>query len=403
MGPPPLKILVVDDDSKVRLLLEQAFRPPEFETHAFPTGTAALARVAEIRPDCVVSDVLMPEMDGESLVRALRAVPGLERVRFIALSAVRSEARIRAVLAAGADAFLLKPIPLRNLVETVRALLEPPATPPAPQDLSGQACAPRPVPFAPPTKSTAAAVRDALTAPPRPAAPAADGEPRRVEIGPLDPTSGLGRFTRVTVRGRSLLVLTEAVADPKFSVTTVVTENGAPLRRVESGLAHPLARDDDRDTIRREVDRQHEDVLQRLDELVVASSRRVLWTDQSRTIDARVLAFAISVVAQIAEARSGTVEAARQLRSTHEKALLGDQALRVFHVTGSARVVVDPHGPGRVARRTVRSVAGWCRAFAVATLKADAHEIAEPVRQATRGHAFELERMGFYERLQRRA
>ena len=38
----PRRMVVVDDDSKVRLLLERAFRAPEFETHAFPTGQAAL-------------------------------------------------------------------------------------------------------------------------------------------------------------------------------------------------------------------------------------------------------------------------------------------------------------------------------------------------------------------------
>ena len=100
----PRRMIVVDDDPKVRMLLERAFRAPEFETHAFPTGKAALERVEEIRPDCIVSDMLMPDMDGESLLRALRALPGLESVPFIALSAVRSEARIRAMVGAGADA-----------------------------------------------------------------------------------------------------------------------------------------------------------------------------------------------------------------------------------------------------------------------------------------------------------
>ena len=122
----PRRMIVVDDDPKVRLLLERAFRPPEFETHSFPTGKAALARLSQIKPDCVVSDILMPDMDGESLLRALRAVPGLEAVPFIALSAVRSEARIRAVIGAGADAFLLKPFPLRELTEKVRSLVERP-------------------------------------------------------------------------------------------------------------------------------------------------------------------------------------------------------------------------------------------------------------------------------------
>ena len=177
----PWRMVVVDDDSKVRVLLERAFRAPEFETHAFPTGAAALRRIAEIRPDCVVSDILMPDMDGEGLLRAVRAVPGLERVPFIAVSAVRSEARIRAVLDAGADAFLLKPFPLRDLIDKVRALLERPATArdPAAEKTSDYTSPTRPVVAAPHTMSTAAIRRRPRRRPIRPAAGRADPAPAR--------------------------------------------------------------------------------------------------------------------------------------------------------------------------------------------------------------------------------
>jgi len=57
----------------------------------------------------------------------------------------------------------------------------------------------------------------------------------------------------------------------------------------------------------------------------------------------------------------------------------------------------------RLPRRAVRAVAGWCRAFASATLQTDDDKLGEPVRQATRRHALELDRMGFYDRLARRA
>ena len=286
----PWRMVVVDDDSKVRVLLERAFRAPEFETHAFPTGAAALRRVAEIRPDCVVSDILMPDMDGEGLLRAVRTVPGLEHVPFIAVSAVRSEARIRTVLEAGANAFLLKPFPLRDLIEKVRSLLERPATARSGGEKTSDYTSPtRPVVAAPHTMSTAAirrrpgaarfapppdapirrsprrpafrsappaAPRAAAPAPPPPAAPAPPEGPttttaptsvrvapmrivvptppaeradvRRTELGPPDGGLGFGRFTRVDSRGRSFVVLTEAVAQPKFTVTTVITENGRP-------------------------------------------------------------------------------------------------------------------------------------------------------------------------------
>jgi hypothetical protein len=234
--------------------------------------------------------------------------------------------------------------------------------------------------------------------------PAGRADVRRVELGPPDAGLGFGRFTRVESRGRSFIVLTEAVAQPKFTVTTVITEKGVPLRKIESALPHPLAREEDRETVRRQLDLQHDDTLRRLDDLVLDSApRRVVWSDQSRSVEAGVLAWAMSAVAQLAETEAGTDETARQLRLTREAALVEEEALRAFYVTPFARVVVDPQHAGRVPRRAVRAVAGWCAAFATAALQAGAEEIVEPVRQATRRYSLELERMGFYDRLARRA
>jgi CheY-like chemotaxis protein len=475
-------MIVVDDDPKVRLLLERAFRPPEFETHSFPTGRQALARASEIRPECVVSDILMPDMDGESLLRALRAVPGLEAVPFIALSAVRSEARIRAVIGAGADAFLLKPFPLRELTDKVRSLVERPQAARETRGPLGEDMQPtRPVVRAPHTTSTTSVRRrqqtqppllEASTAPPgalepvsqpesAPAAeagleavldveplpepetapivrmagpvrvltssrstsetapsrtrplrpvrlaasppPAADGEARRIELGPKESGLGFGRFTRVEVRGRSFIVLTEAVAKPRFTVTTVITEKGVPLRKVESALPHPLAREEDSETVRRQLDLQHDEVLRRLDDLVLdGARRRVLWSDQSRSVDASLLAWTMSAVAQLAETEIGTEETARQLHLTRERALVGEDALRVFQITPGARVVAEAGRAAALPRRAVRAVAGWCHDFATSALLVDANQVVEPVRQATRRHADDLERMGFYDRLRRR-
>ncbi len=524
-------MIVVDDDPKVRLLLERAFRAPEFETHSFPTGKAALARVSEIKPDCVVSDILMPDMDGESLLRALRAVPGLEAVPFIALSAVRSEARIRAVVGAGADAFLLKPFPLRELTDKVRSLVErpqaarqirgplgedmqptrpvvraphtmsttslrrrapqtqpplpPPAAqalpaPPAPEPTPARASGTGSYPILEPSAvrledpDSAPAPRPARTPaaapppppppppPPAPPAPAAEAEAtpqaapapeqgtapvvrmagpvrvltsgrssgetaprtrpltpvrlqagppvpseteaRRIELGPKDQGLGFGRFTRVETRGRSFVVLTEAVAKPHFTVTTVITEKGVPLRKLETALPHPLAREEDAETVRRQLDLQHDEALRRLDDLVLdGARRRVLWSDQSRSVDASLLAWTLSAIAQLAEAEIGTEETARQLHLTRERALVTEDALRAFQITPAARVVVEVGRGGELPRRAVRAVAGWCHDFATSALLVDDDQVAEPVRQATRRRADDLERMGFYDRLRRRS
>jgi hypothetical protein len=120
-------------------------------------------------------------------------------------------------------------------------------------------------------------------------------------------------------------------------------------------------------------------------------------------VEAGILAWAMSAVAQIAETQVGTDETARQLRLTRETALVEEDALRAFQITPSGRVVVDSEQASRLPRRAVRAVAHWCHAFANATLGDGKASVEDPVRQATRRYALELERLGFYDRLARRA
>ncbi len=189
-------MVVVDDDPKVRLLLERAFRAPEFETRTFASGQAALESVARLRPDCVVSDILMPDMDGETFLRAIRGVPGLEHTPFVTVSAVRSEARIKAVLAAGADAFLLKPFPLRELLDKVRSLLEQKA-PAAPEPTSDYTSPTRPVFAAPHTTSTAAVPRKPGDTPAPVLAPKAPAPAARPVPSPPAPPAAAPPAVRV--------------------------------------------------------------------------------------------------------------------------------------------------------------------------------------------------------------
>lgn len=428
----PWRMIVVDDDPKVRLLMERAFKPPEFETSAFPTGRAALDQVAEIRPDCVVSDLLMPDMDGERFLRAMRTIPGLEQVPFVFVSAVRSEARIRAVLDAGAAAFLVKPFPLRDLVSKVRVLVEQApgaeraaaeklASPPAPAHAGSESLPlQRPLPLGddglPPTvplspvaiaqaRAGAQAPTEAHAGPDAPLPSPDQSSPglRKMDLHSSATGAGFGRYTRVDLRGRSLIVLTEASAHPKFLLTTVVTEKGQALRKVETVLPHPLARDEDRDVIKRQVDLQHEAILLRLEELVLDSvRRRVLWSDQSRSVDPDLLAWAVSALAQLVETEVGTEETTRILRSTHERSSVLEDVLRVFHVTPSGRVLVDTSRREKLPRRAVAAVAGWCVALAMEGLQVDGEGAFEPIRHATHRRGGELERLGFYGRLRRR-
>jgi DNA-binding response OmpR family regulator len=118
--PSPL-VLVVDDEASVRQALERALHLEGFAVSTAPGGRAALEEVAQRPPAVVVLDVMMPDLDGVSVVRRLRAA-GLD-VPVCMLSA-RDEVSDRvAGLQAGADDYLVKPFALPELTARLHALL----------------------------------------------------------------------------------------------------------------------------------------------------------------------------------------------------------------------------------------------------------------------------------------
>jgi len=111
------KILVVDDEPDQRFLLRRIFERAGYEVVDACDGAAALTVVQESPPDVVVTDIMMPVLDGVELIRRLRA----DRVT-AAIPIVAASADIH--LAGGADAVVPKPYSWQDLVATVNTLLE---------------------------------------------------------------------------------------------------------------------------------------------------------------------------------------------------------------------------------------------------------------------------------------
>jgi two-component system chemotaxis response regulator CheY len=107
-----MKALVVDDSRATRMILRRMLTAMGFdEVNEAEHGLDALARLAEpFRPDLVLVDWNMPEMDGITFVRTLRATPDYERLKVVMVTSESGPRQVYEALKAGADEFAMKPI-----------------------------------------------------------------------------------------------------------------------------------------------------------------------------------------------------------------------------------------------------------------------------------------------------
>ena len=114
-------ILVVDRDPHIRELeshfLNRAGYAVEFEKN----GEGVLEQVRRLLPDIIITEILVPTLDGLALCRQLKADPRTRHIAVVIFSILAAAGRARE---AGADAFLQKPLAEHTLVDTVRQLLE---------------------------------------------------------------------------------------------------------------------------------------------------------------------------------------------------------------------------------------------------------------------------------------
>ena len=116
-------VLVVDDNADMRHYVVRLLSR-RYEVEALSDGSAALAAVRRRRPDLIVTDVMMPNLDGFGLLRELRGDPGTAAIPVIVLSArAGEEARVEG-LEEGADDYLIKPFSARELLARVEAHLK---------------------------------------------------------------------------------------------------------------------------------------------------------------------------------------------------------------------------------------------------------------------------------------
>jgi DNA-binding NarL/FixJ family response regulator len=120
----PLTILVVDDDLGTRLSISDYLELSGYSVITADDGQEALAMVDEYHPDLIVTDIVMPRMNGYELVRRVRQQPAFRLLPVILLTArIKTQERILGYQS-GCDLYLPKPFELEELAAAIRNLLE---------------------------------------------------------------------------------------------------------------------------------------------------------------------------------------------------------------------------------------------------------------------------------------
>jgi CheY-like chemotaxis protein len=120
-----MTVLLVDDELEYRLLVRTVLMSRGCDVILAENGREALDKIQGLTPDLVITDIYMPVMDGIKMSRALREMPGFEKVPILFLSGYDDQHTLDAVKDPRYEAFLRKGGPLEDLVRSIDYLTTP--------------------------------------------------------------------------------------------------------------------------------------------------------------------------------------------------------------------------------------------------------------------------------------
>ena len=120
----PRTILIVDDFDDTRLLLRTWLQKKGFHVVEAENGNRAVAAAESVRPDLIIMDVEMPELDGLAATRKIRELSGFASVPIVAVSAYGADQYRDHALAAGCNEYISTPFEPDELERLIRALIK---------------------------------------------------------------------------------------------------------------------------------------------------------------------------------------------------------------------------------------------------------------------------------------
>jgi two-component system, OmpR family, response regulator len=119
------KVLVVDDDAEiVDLLVEVLTRDGRFDVKTATSGYEAGIQTQRFRPDCILLDYMLPDVNGNVVCHTIRKNPEFENIKIIIVSGVIKQEEIDQLLKSGAQDFVKKPFDINDLINRICATLE---------------------------------------------------------------------------------------------------------------------------------------------------------------------------------------------------------------------------------------------------------------------------------------
>ncbi len=120
-----MRFLIAEDDENSRVLLESALQAQGYTVDSAVNGAQALELARRTPPDMIISDILMPEMDGFDLCRMVKEDERLRKIPFIFYSATYTEAKDKQLaLSLGASRYIIKPMEMVEFLKIIAAVLE---------------------------------------------------------------------------------------------------------------------------------------------------------------------------------------------------------------------------------------------------------------------------------------
>ncbi len=120
----PPRILVAEDNPRNRLLMKDLLTYHGFEVLEAANGAQVVEVAKKHRPDLIIMDVNMPDMDGIAAAAILRSCPETSAIKIVAVTSSAMKGDRERILAEGFDGYIAKPIDTRAFPKAIRAFLE---------------------------------------------------------------------------------------------------------------------------------------------------------------------------------------------------------------------------------------------------------------------------------------